>query len=412
MRNLFDFRSIRGRRHRAPDSCSLGAPRTRRAWLLVCCVSAGMVCIAMIPPSAAQAAPSVWSVTRSPNAGQGFGQGANELFGVSCFSSTFCMAVGYFYFPPSNQTLVEKWDGSTWMSGSSAGEGDFGVLDAVSCTSPTSCVAVGYDSASGNDQTLAESWNGTTWSITPTPDPGGTYDELEGVSCTSASSCIAVGVGPNGTLVESWDGSTWSVVPSPSEGDGSSLASVSCTSAAQCEAVGSYSVDTDLNQTLAESWDGSAWSITPSPSPGPGHGTEFLGVSCPTTSNCVAVGYYGAFDKPLVESWDGSTWSVVHSPNPTARDGAELFGVSCLKSKDCVAVGGYYPGTHSEKTLVESWNGSSWSITPSPSPEGTDNAVNPIPELDGVSCTKSTACVAVGHYLNSSKVKTLVETGS
>ena len=218
MRNVLDLLSNGARLHRAPDGGAPAAPRPSRAWLLVCCVSAGIVRVAMIPPSAAQAAPSVWSVTRSPNAGAGPSQGPNELFGISCFSSTFCMAVGYFYDPPSNQTLTEKWDGSRWISGSSAGEGDFGVLDAVSCTSPTSCMAVGYDTVSGNDQTLAESWNGSEWSILPTPNISGS---LEAVSCSGISTCVAVGnyydngSGLQNTLMESWNGSTWSVVASP-----------------------------------------------------------------------------------------------------------------------------------------------------------------------------------------------------
>jgi hypothetical protein len=329
------------------------------------------------------------------------------------------MAVGYFYVPYSNQILTELWNGTTWRNQSSAGMGDDGVLEDVSCMSPSNCMAVGYYSDTPEDaQTLAESWNGTQWSVTTTPNPSATYDQLKGVSCTGSTSCIAVGEvvnssGPNETLVESWDGTSWSVVPSPSVGVDSSLESVSCNGPTQCQAIGSYTADsTGPSQTLAESWNGSVWSITPSPSPGPGHTTALLGVSCPTTSNCIAVGYYGATHKPLVESWDGGTWSVVRSPNPKADDDAELFGVSCHKSNDCVAVGGYFPGKYSERTLVESWNGRAWSITPSPSPEGTDNAVHPIPELDAASCTASTACVAVGHYLNKSMTKTLVETGS
>ena len=235
----------------------------------------------------------------------------------------------------------------------------------------------------------------------------------KGVLHAVASSCIAVGVGPNGTLVESWDGNTRRWFRVHRRRDGSSLASVSCTSAAQCEAVGSYLVR--HRPESGSLWQNRGWIRWSNHSesqsgPGPWHRIPWRVVSHRVELRCSRL-LRGIRQTPgRVLGWEHLVRRS--QPHPTARDGAELFGVSCLKSKDCVAVGGYYPGTHSEKTLVESWNGSSWSITPSPSPEGTDNAVNPIPELDGVSCTKSTACVAVGHYLNSSKVKTLVETGS
>ena len=330
------------------------------------------------------------------------------------------MAVGYFYDPPSNQTLTEKWDGSRWISGSSAGEGDFGVLDAVSCTSPTSCMAVGYDTVSGNDQTLAESWNGSEWSILPTPNISGS---LEAVSCSGISTCVAVGnyydngSGLQNTLIESWNGSTWSVVASPTPPPSMAnpdLVGVSCIGSSNCQAVGYYSDALDAPQTLVESWTGGEWSISPSPSPGNGHGTQLLGVSCATASSCVAVGYHAAVPKPLIESWNGSTWSVVKSPNPTSA-GTDLFGVSCKKANQCVAVGGYNPHPGSkEKTLVESWQGTSWYITPSPSPEGIGNPYPQpgLPELDGVSCSSSDNCIAVGHYLTHGKFRTLVETGS
>jgi hypothetical protein len=38
-------------------------------------------------------------------------------------------------------------------------------LNGVSCTSTSSCMAV------GNEGTLAEAWNGTAWSVVKTPRP-------------------------------------------------------------------------------------------------------------------------------------------------------------------------------------------------------------------------------------------------
>ena len=43
----------------------------------------------------------------------------------------------------------------------------------------------------------------------------------------------------------------------------------------------------------------------------------------------------------LVEHWDGTTWSVVNSPNVTT-DGNQLGGVVALATGNVWAVGSYY----------------------------------------------------------------------
>jgi hypothetical protein len=88
-----------------------------------------------------------------------------------------------------------------------------------------------------------------------------------------------------------------------------------------------------------------------------------------------------------------------------------LGDVSCTSASSCVTAGfneyGPASGPGNGKTLVESWNGSRWVITPSPSPHA-DN------QLYAVSCTSSASCEAVGFAGQGSLLsdKTLVETGS
>jgi len=127
-------------------------------------------------------------------------------------------------------------------------------------------------------------------------------------------------------------------------------------------------------------------------------------VSCSTTTSCFAVGSYSVagVDRSLVEHWNGHTWSIMPSPNPTGSTGTDLSGVSCPTSTHCFAVGdssyavshGVLVGT-AEKTLVESWNGHSWSIMRSrnPSPGGFRETV-----LNGVSCHRNASCFAVGDF--------------
>lgn len=282
-------------------------------------------------------------------------------------------------------------------------------LFGVSCTDTADCVAVGVHSeASGKTLALVESWNGSTWSIVPNPSPGDTYSALRGVSCTSSTSCVAAGYagdtsGQTLTLVESWDGSTWSIVPSPSPMSISELSSVSCTSSTNCVAVGSTG-DGTAQLTLVEFWDGAVWSVVPSPSP-TSVGSSLRGVSCTSSANCVAVGSYN-FDmaypqRTLIESWNGSIWSVVPSPSPLGI--ARLNSVSCIGSANCTAVGNQQSTGGSEpNTLNEYWNGSTWTVEPSPFNNFGSFVQAIVNVAYGVSCASPAQCLAVGNLMLSS----------
>ena len=104
----------------------------------------------------------------------------------------------------------------------------------------------------------------------------------------------------------------------------------------------------------------------------------------------------------LIETWNGSTWSIVPSPNPSSDQFpfSSLSGVSCTGPAACTAVG-YGPGS---LTLVESWDGSIWSIVSSPNPSGSLGNF-----LNAVSCTGPTACTAVGESSDGTANQTLVE---
>ena len=197
----------------------------------------------------------------------------------------------------------------------------------MACTSPTSCIAVGaYTVAVNTSQTLVESWDGSTWSVVPSADTSPTADNyLNGVSCSTPTSCVAVGslgTSTSQTLAELWNGTTWSIVPSPNTSStvANVLNNVTCTNPSFCMAVG-YDDTGSSPPSLIEMWDGTAWSIVSGPSTSvPNSDENFLyGVSCTDPSNCVAAGHWSntgdVKDSTLIESWDGSTWSVVSSPN-------------------------------------------------------------------------------------------------
>jgi hypothetical protein len=94
-----------------------------------------------------------------------------------------------------------------------------------------------------------------------------------------------------------------------------------------------------------------------------------------------------------VERWDGTTWAVQTTPAlPAGAHGASLSGVSCTATTACTAVGGYLDSGGNSHTLAERWNGSAWAIQTTPTPSGTGST------LAGVSCSSSTACTAVGSF--------------
>jgi hypothetical protein len=266
------------------------------------------------------------------------------------------------------------------------------------------CTATGFSAAGSvlnRNKTLIESWDGTRWSVVPSPALGTGNHALSGVSCVSATACTAAGFRGSKTLIESWDGTRWSVVPSPSVGTGgNSFNGVSCVSATACTAAGFYHIKgRNVQKTLIESWDGTNWSVVPSPNPGTGH--DFLeGVSCVSEAACTAAGLSetnSGASTTLIESWDGTSWSVVPSPNPAPESG--LSGASCVSATVCTAV-----GLSGSGTVIESWDGTSWSVVPSPGIG--------IFGLDGVSCVSAAACTAVGRGLSRGVSKTLIESGT
>ena len=338
----------------------------------------------------------------------------NHLESVSCVSASWCVAVGQFENGDGyNQTLIELWDGSNWTIQASPNPSstDNNYLDSVSCVSESWCVAVGSFEDGGTNQTLILEWDGASWSIQLSPNVSPIEsNELYSVSCLSVSFCVAVGDHYNGnflqTLVQTWDGTNWSIQTSAntSNTEINYLFSVSCLSASSCIAVGAFMAG-GVNQPMAQVWDGSSWTMQTIPTFSPTENSFLEGVSCVSTSWCVAVGSHTinneAAHQTMIQVWDGSNWSIQPSPSNSLTENNYLWSVSCVSVSSCVAVGVYYVGIWS-RTLVEVWDGNTWTIQSSPNPEPTDNN-----RLQSVSCIADWNCVAVGSYRPSSN-QTLV----
>src|ERR1017187_1158169 len=190
--------------------------------------------------------------------------------------------------------------------------------------------------------------SGTAWVIqssrTPSMTGGGAFTAI---SCSSSTKCMGVGTGAGsvGTgFADKWNGTRWRPlsVSAPVGAATSGLQGVSCTSPTACTAVGYYFDGSGSEFTLAERWNGTAWSIESSPSPG-SYGPTLLGVSCPSASDCTAVGTYqavtGGPNVTLAEQWNGVQWTVQSTPSPAGALQTSLSGVSCQSAAACTAVG-------------------------------------------------------------------------
>jgi hypothetical protein len=329
------------------------------------------------------------------------------------------MAAGDTETGTADQTLAERWNGSSWsvVPSPNTSTTEDNALGAISCPTTSFCMAVGQAVNATGTQTLAEQWNGTGWSTVSIPSTSATdADSLSGVSCTSMSFCMAVGYvnasGSDQTIIEQWNGSGWSIMasPDPSSTGDNDLYGVTCVNSSFCQAVGAYSGSSN-SLTLIAQWNGTVWSKVASPNSA--SSDDYLGdVSCSGTSFCVAVGaiYLSSGGSlNLVEQWNGATWSVASTPDANATFGDVLITVDCFGPTSCVAGGYVNTIDSSDDTYVTemlTWNGSAWQLENVPQPEATaqDDQVN------SLSCVAGAMCVGAGYatYGSNTNSQTLV----
>lgn len=138
-----------------------------------------------------------------------------------------------------------------------------------------------------------------------------------------------------------------------------------------------------------------AWTIQPTPDVPNMAGNSLVSVSCPGRT-CVAAGYYtlpSRVDRPLIETWNGTRWTIRRAALPPGNS-SFLTSVSCPAVNDCVAVGTDNSDTSAGVPVAETWNGSRWALQAIPAPPGKSSG------LSGVSCAAPGACTAVGTVFN------------
>lgn len=383
---------------------------------VLCVALAGVLSVVVAASTGAVDRPRVLTLgtTVDPNT-----NGNNTLEGVSCVTHLFCMAVGYqtTTFASHDRTLVERWNGTTWSLVASPNVGTgYNDLFSVSCPSTTFCIAVGDG---GNDRTLIERWNGTTWSVVTHADPAGThYAILNGVSCPTTTFCQAVGFwrassSPNRLLADRWNGSSWATLatPAPHPSLTEWFTGVSCTSSKFCMAVGVAPGGTH-GYTVADRWNGVHWYLTATLNPSAFD--DLWGVSCRSATYCMAVGDQGpvtsnGWGTPLsfAEKWTG-TWQQETMQMLSGTNTDILFGVSCASTTDCEAVGYANYATGPSWDSVEVSSGAAWTLVTAPSPATGSS------DLTAISFPSATFLMAVGQNAtpaNPSLLRTIGITG-
>jgi hypothetical protein len=134
------------------------------------------------------------------------------------------------------------------------------------------------------------------------------------------------------------------------------------------------------------------WTGVPPLNPGTS-GNDLSGVAVISACNVWTVGSFSSGGQPqtLIEHWDGSAWTVVPSPDPSSDGWNFLNSVQAASPTDIWAVGYSGDSDGGNQTLIVHWNGSSWAQVPSPSPQLFNF-------LEGVRVLSGTDAWAVGQF--------------
>ena len=245
--------------------------------------------------------------------------------------------------------------------------------------------AVGSHYDGVDDRPTAEHFDGIQWVIVnvPTPGPSGAY--LRGVAGVSGTDVWAAGYwittsGLSNTLIEHYDGISWTIVPSPNPPSSASyLGTVAAVATNDVWVAGHYLDNSGVYRTLVEHWDGTSWMIASSPNAGNGD-NALNGIAAASSNDIWAVGYQssapGAASSTLVLHFDGTIWTIVPSPNPGGLT-SSLAGVVAMADGRIWAAGFYYDGTQG-RTLLLHGDSSGFAAVPGEDFPGEGNALNGI----------------------------------
>lgn len=354
------------------------APTVRR---LALAAASGIAATAVLA-STAFAATTPWSVVPSANT-----TGDTQFRAVSMVDTTHGFAVG----TAGGKAVIESWNGASWTLMNAPSPDSSGFLNGVSAVSATDAWAVGTTFANnGPQKTLIEHFNGTGWTVVPSPNIG-VNSALNAVAARASNDIWAVGqdgVNESKPIIEHWDGTSWTVVPgvaTPNNGI-EFLKGVTIAPDGTVWAVGTVGKAVAPEgfrlTAFVERFTGGAWQSLPVPATNPSFSANLNAVSAASANDVWAVGAVGS--QALAEHWNGTAWSIVPTP---AVAGVVLKGVQAVGPNDA-----WFVGDQSLATVSAQSNGTTTTIQPTPS--GSQRG-----DLSGVAAVGHTL-YAVGSQIN------------
>jgi hypothetical protein len=339
---------------------------------------------------AAPAASAAVSTVTTPNPGT-----SNTIGGLTAFPDVWAVgsASSSSYSGCHGRTLTARFTGSafTEILETPAATPMCATVNGVSGSSSSDIWAVG--SANSQRDPHLRHYNGSSWTAsagaTLPPPPVGARSlrttGLNAVADLSPTNVWAVGRAmfadsSRHTLIEHLGPAGWSLVNGPTT-TGSVLNGISALAGGDIWAVGSQT-GTSGGSTLATHFNGTSW--TTSTTPNNNVNNELKGVAAVAHDDVWAVGdsIKSAFDgvstsKTLIEHFNGGGWTIVPSPNVGAGNNV-LTGVAAHAANDVWAVG--YDDDRSgsipvRKTVWMHWDGTRWSVVPSPNSGTGDNTL-------------------------------------
>ncbi len=143
---------------------------------------------------------------------------------------------------------------------------------------------------------------------------------------------------------------------------------------------------------------GSPWQTVPSATlPADTYATIY-GVTMITPNDVWTVGQVSdaVGQRTLAEHWNGTKWSVVPTPNPGGQTGGYyLNAVAAVSANDVWAVGSNFNSGYLDTAVIEHWNGTKWSLVPAP-PYNSLNRTGGAYNLEAVSPVSTNDVWAVG----------------
>jgi len=147
-----------------------------------------------------------------------------------------------------------------------------------------------------------------------------------------------------------------------------------------------------------------SWHVVSAPTAG--QGTHLFDAVALSSSNIWDVGEYldssGDTQQTLIENWNGSQWSIVPSPG-VGSNGGSLGGIAAVATNNLWAVGTTSDQSGTRQALIAQWNGTQWSPVPSPAPSQEGGG------LGSVSAISASDIWAVGTYYTNGSNNTLAE---